>query len=56
MIFEIYNQPFSVNFMEDIDQNSVTVTDKHLHVLARIQGKPYYLKYKFLHRMGALLL
>ena len=52
--FEILNQPFKVDFLPHQDGRNLTLGPNRLHILGEISGKPYYLKYKFIPRIGAL--
>ena len=50
------NQPFRVDFDMLEDGGNACISDNRLHILGKIQGKPYYLRYSIIHRMGALKL
>lgn len=55
-LYCILNQPFRVNFNIESDGNNAAIKDNYLHILGLIEGQPYYLKYSFLHRIGAIKL
>lgn len=55
-LFTILNQPFKVDLSSQNDGNNAAVKNNFLHILGYIEGHPYYLKYKFMHRIGALKL
>jgi hypothetical protein len=55
-IFTILNQSFKVDLNHLNDGNNVAIKDNFLHIIGIIEGHPYYLKYRFIHRIGALRL
>ena len=55
-LFTILNQPFKVDFDMYEDGRNAVVIDNNLHILGRILGQPYYFRYSFIHRIGALKL
>lgn len=55
-VFTILDQPFKVDFSVYNDGNNVAIRDNNLHILGNVEGLPYYLKYSFVHRIGAIKL
>ena len=53
-MFEIQNQNFRVDFNVNNGGNNAVFADNYLHVVGLVDGLPHYLKYSFIHRIGAL--
>lgn len=49
------NQPFKVEYPCQ-NGNNALIKDNYLHILGMIEGHPYYLRYSFISRMGAIKL
>lgn len=50
------DQNFRVDFNVNNGGNNAVVSDNFLHIIGLVEGLPYYLKYSFVHRIGALRL
>ena len=55
-LFTLLNQPFKVDLEIYEDGRNAVVIDNYLHILGKVMGQPYYLRYNFIHRIGALKL